>query len=76
MLPQYTLSAAGFGIIMPGMPFTMPANIDDVTITLTAYDDTVVEATQDVTIQILSSSSYTVGTLSSAVIHILDNDSA
>ena len=54
----------------------MGVGISDLAITLTAVDDTMMETTQDVTISITAplDMSYSVGTPSSAVIHIIDND--
>ncbi len=71
---QYTLSLDGFGAITPGTPFTMGANVDRVTFTLTATDDDLVEPTQHVTMQLEENPSYNLGTPNSAILHIIDND--
>jgi len=73
---QYILSVPGYGTIAPGSSVPMGVGISDLAITLTAVDDTMMETTQDVTISITAplDLSYTVGTPSSAVIHIIDND--
>src|SRR5262245_40276504 len=73
---QYTLTVDGFGAIEPGMPFPMAAGLGSVTVTLTPLDDSVPEPTQNIAITVLDpgNGSYTVGSPSTVLLHILDND--
>ncbi|MBI4664028.1 MAG: glycoside hydrolase family 9 protein [Verrucomicrobia bacterium] len=55
---------------------TLPAGAASATLTIFAYDDTIVEGVESVVLTLTSNSAYTVGSSSGATVNISDNDSA
>ncbi len=55
---------------------TIPAGQSTATVTVNPIDDTLVEGSESVTLQIASSAGYTIATPTSATVNIADNDAA